>query len=143
MPNTQPLLHLSFYKMEILVLRTKVMVLGLNLSNDLEVLLSASGPATKVLEYLSFSDRNTCLFCSIAADIIKWSQVFSTRLLTLPPSFACAACVKTQWRTSRRRQKLSSRVSTPRSKQLDQALHSIRFRSYPSTWSRTWRACLQ
>jgi hypothetical protein len=54
-----------------------------------EVILSASGPLAKGLEYLYFSDRNTCLFCGIVADIFKCFQVFSTRLLTLPCSFAC------------------------------------------------------
>jgi hypothetical protein len=33
-----------------------------------EVIHSASGPHAKRLEYLSFSDGNTCLFCSIVAD---------------------------------------------------------------------------
>ena len=34
------------------------------------------------------------------------------------------------------------KLSTPRSKQLNLALHSRLFRSYPSTSSRTWKACL-
>ena len=96
-----------------------------------EVILSASGLLAKGLEYLSFSDRNTCLFCSIVADIFKCFQVFSTRLLTLPCSFACAAGVKTSYI------KTLEETQYPRSKQLNLALHSRLFRSYPSTSSRT------
>ena len=102
-----------------------------------EVILSANGPLAKGLEYLSFSDRNTCLFCSIVADIFKCIQMFSTRLLTLPCSFACAAGVKTS------DIKTLEETQYPQSKQLNLALHSRLFRSYPSTSSRTWRACLQ
>jgi hypothetical protein len=80
--------------------------------------------------------------CS-AALLLIYSSVFKrfqlvTCLLTLPCSFACAASVKTPWRTSRRWNKLS----TPRSKQLNLELHSRRFRSYPNTSLHTWRACL-
>jgi hypothetical protein len=54
------------------------------------------------LEYLSFSDRNTCLFCSIVADIFKCFQVFSTRYIQVFSSvfnsltdfalFVCMCC---------------------------------------------------
>jgi hypothetical protein len=55
-----------------------------------EVILSAGGPLAKGFEYISFSDRNNYLFCSIVADIFKCFQVFSTCLLTLPRLFAYA-----------------------------------------------------
>jgi hypothetical protein len=56
-----------------------------------EISHSASSPPAKKLEYLSFSDKNTYLFCCIVALL---HCCFSTRLLTfptaLPCSFACA-----------------------------------------------------
>jgi hypothetical protein len=54
-----------------------------------EVIHSASGPLAKGLEYLSFSDKNTCLFCSIVADtsIFKCFQVLTDFAL-----FVCMCC---------------------------------------------------